>query len=73
MAITIIEKGTKETPTYTRTCPECGCKFQYNYEDTILSNWLGGIQAVKCPQCNYLVAHLNAGGGQDINHPILED
>lgn len=73
MAVKIIEKGTKETPVYRRTCPECGCVFEYNYSDTIRSGWSGGYQEVKCPQCGYPVAHLNAGGGEDINHPKLID
>ena len=71
--VTIIEKGTKEAPTYTRTCPECGCKFTYNWSDTQQTGWGGGYQMIKCPQCGYPVAHLVAGGGEDINHPKLED
>lgn len=73
MAVTIITKGTKETPVYTRTCPECGCKFSYNYKDTVLSGWNGGYVAIHCPQCGYPVAHIVAGGGADINHPMEED
>jgi hypothetical protein len=73
MAVTIVEKGTKETPLYTRNCPECGCKFTYNYVDTQDSNWLGGFRMIKCPQCSYPVAHLTAGGGDDINHPKIAD
>lgn len=73
MAIEVISKGTKTPPTYTRTCPECGCKFSYVYKDTIGCNWLGGYQAVICPQCDYPVAHLVAGGGSDINHPLSDD
>lgn len=74
MAITIIEKGDPaNAPTYTRTCPECKTKFSYKYDDTIDTNWLGGCRVVLCPVCGYRVAHLIAGGGDDINHPKAED
>jgi hypothetical protein len=73
MAINIISPGQDERPVYTRTCPECKCKFEYQYSDTQDSGWLGGFRAVLCPHCGYPVAHLVAGGGADINHPISED
>jgi len=62
-------------PTYTRKCPECGCVFTYQYPDTEDSGWLGGYRFIKCPTpgCGYPVAHLVAGGGDDINHPIVND
>lgn len=72
--ITIISHGhPDETPTYTRTCPECGCKFTYQFCDCIDANIYGGYSAVLCPECHYPVAHLVAGGGDDINHPKMED
>lgn len=72
MAIKILVPGTDERPTYTRTCPECGCKFEYQYIDTQDSGWNGGYRAVLCPHCKYPVAHLIAGGGIDINKPERE-
>lgn len=74
MSITILTEGNiNNAPTYTRTCPECGCKFTYKYADTQDSGWLGGFRTVLCPTCGYLVAHLVAGGSSDINHPMLTD
>lgn len=72
--ITVISHGDpSKSPTYTRTCPECGCKFTYQYRDCIDANIYGGYSAVLCPDCRYPVAHLTAGGGADINHPAEED
>lgn len=71
MAVTIIEPGTKEAPIYTRTCPECGCKFTYQWPDVVDCGWSGGYKMVQCPQCKYPVAHIN--NGAEINHPKLED
>lgn len=74
MAIKVITPGNlSKAPTYTRTCPECGCVFEYKFSDTFESGWRGGYTAVTCPTCGYAVAHLVAGGGDDINHPKLSD
>lgn len=77
MAIEIITQPDKEPlnlrPTYTRKCPECGCEFTYKYKDCIESNWRGGYVVVLCPICKYPIAHIVAGGGNDINHPVGTD
>lgn len=72
MAINIIKEGNKEKkPIYKRTCPECGCVFEYDINDTQEVGWRGGFIGVACPCCKYMVAHIINGG--DNNHPLLED
>lgn len=66
------EDWKKNRTIYTRTCPECGTKFSYDWTDTIQSNWTGGYVAVLCPTCQYPVAHIIGGGGADINKPEIE-
>lgn len=70
MAIRILTPGDpSRKPIYKRTCPECGCVFEYQYEDTRLNNYSGGYVEIKCPCCSYPIAHSVAGSGDDINHP----
>jgi len=70
MAIKILTPGDpNRKPTYKRTCPECGCVFEYQYEDTRLNNYSGGYVEIACPCCSYPIAHCVAGSGEDINHP----
>ena len=72
MAIETITPGnTEELKKYTRTCPECGCKFTYNWKDTFQYSCCDGYMAVWCPTCNYPVAHV-MGGSSQVNNPPLD-
>jgi hypothetical protein len=76
MAVKIISQPTRpnpeDRPVYTRTCPECGCKFTYQFEDCQENNYRGGYVEIRCPFCGYKVAHIIGGAGEDVNKPVKE-
>ena len=52
MAIRVIEHGKKK---FTTTCPNCGCRFEYELED--IKSEFAGVKTVKCPDCQQECYH----------------
>lgn len=58
MAINIIKEGRRLTK-FTKTCPDCGCEFEYEQEDVKVdsSNCLTTRAHVICPCCGKHLCH----------------
>lgn len=76
MAVKILSGPTRpelsQRPKYIRTCPECGCRFEYQFKDCQENNYRGGYISIACPCCGYQVVHSVAGSNEDVNHPVEE-
>ena len=55
MAIRIIKEG--KVTKFTKTCPRCGCEFEYEECDVITSNPPKYNRYIKCPWCGELIHH----------------
>lgn len=50
MSIKIIKSGKERNINYRTKC-SCGCKFEFNSDDTILGSYTGRYY-VRCPECH---------------------
>ena len=62
MAIKILKHGKKQK--FTKTCPDCGCEFEYEIEDLktdysiCLTSYPGRYNRyVLCPECGFKIIH----------------
>ena len=51
-----IEKHGNTYPFWRCVCPNCGCQFTFNQNDTYTENCCGDVyKIVYCPECGYCI------------------